>query len=158
MKTWSGTVRLIEFECRGQRLALPLDCVRRAVPSAATAPLPGASDIVLGVLNVGGEVVTVVDLCRRLGLQAAPIAPSQQILVLELSGFLAGVVVDRVVDVTERAAASLVPEAVGSAPWVAGLVRLADGLCLVVDPARFLFPHEAETLSRALAEVNDGAH
>lgn len=155
MNTLSNSLRLIEFECRGQRLALPLSCVRRAVPAAAPAPLPGASDIVLGVLNVAGDVVTVVDLCRRLGIERAPLAASQQILVVELSGFLAGVVVDRILGVTERAGADMVPQAVSSARYVAGLVRLADGLCLVVDPGHFLFPHEGEALSRALAEVAD---
>jgi purine-binding chemotaxis protein CheW len=151
-----SSLRLIEFECRGRRVALPLSCVRRAVPSAAPVPLPGASDIVLGVLNVAGDVVTVVDLSRRLGIEPAPLAPSQQILVVELSGFLAGIVVDRIVGVTERAGAQMVPQAVGSARYMAGLVRLDDGLCLLVDPGRFLFPHEGEALSRALAEVADG--
>jgi chemotaxis signal transduction protein len=148
-------MRLIEFECRGQRLALPLDCVRRAVVSAQPSPLPGASEIVVGVLNVAGEVVAVLDFCRRLGLAPAPILPSQHLLIVELSGFLAGVLVDRIHGVTERAPGAVVPGKLAAADFVAGIVRLDDGLCIIVDPDKFLFGDERAALAAALAGVSD---
>jgi chemotaxis signal transduction protein len=151
-------MRLIEFECGGQRLGLSLDCVRRAVPSAEPVPLPGAGSIVLGVLNVAGEMVAVVDVRRRLGLAPAPLDPSQQILIAELSGFLAGIVVDRIFGVTERDAARLFPGEVGAAPYVCGMVRLDDGLCLVVEPSRFLFEDERAALGEALGAAPVGVH
>ena len=147
-------MRLIEFECGGQRLGLPLDCVRRAVPSAEPVPLPGAGPIVLGVLNVAGEMVAVVDV--RQAEAAAPLDPSQQILIAQLSGFLAGIVVDRIQGVTERDAARLFPAEVGAAPYVRGMVRLEDGLCLVVEPSRFLFDDERAALGVALDAVTPG--
>ena len=146
----SGTVNLIEFECRGQRFALPLACVRRVVPSAAPAPLPGTSEIVLGVLNVAGEVVPLLDLCPRLGLPGTELAPSQQILVVELAGLVAALVVDRVLGVTEHLPGTLLPAEIAPAPIVAGVAHLADGLCLIVDPAHCLFHDERRALFRAL--------
>jgi len=146
----SGTVSLIEFECRGQRLALPLGCVRCVVPSAAPAALPGTSEIVLGALNIAGEVVPLLDLCPRLGLPATELAPSQQILVVELAGLAAALVVDRVSGVTERAPGALLAAEIAPAPIVAGVARLEDGLCLIVDPAHFLFHDERRALVRAL--------
>lgn len=153
----SSTMRLIEFECRGQRLALPLACVRRAVPSAEPAPLPGTGPVVLGVLNVAGEMVAVVDLCTRLGLAAAPLDPAQQMLIVELQGLLAAIVVDRIVGVTEREPAAAFPDELAVAPCLAGMVRLDDGLCLVLDPARFLFEGERMALAHALAGVRHDA-
>jgi chemotaxis signal transduction protein len=158
MENLSSTLRLIEFESGGRRIALPLDCVRRAVASAEPMPLPGATDIVLGALNVGGELVAVVDVCRRLGLPGAPMLPSQQLLIVELSGFLAGVLADRIVGVTERPLAQAVPAEVGGAPFLRGAVRLDDGLCLVLDPLQFLFPGECDALAQALTGVADGGH
>lgn len=149
-------LQLMEFECRGQRLGLPLECVRRAIPSAEPLPLPGAGAAVLGVLNVGGTVIALLDLCYRLGLPQVPLEPSQQIIVLELPGLLCGVVVDRIIGVVERPADIGVPEELHSAPFVKGVVRLDDGLCLIVDPARFLFPDEAQALAAALEGGVDG--
>jgi purine-binding chemotaxis protein CheW len=112
--------------------------------------------MVLGVLNVAGEMVAVVDLRRRLGLAPAPLDPAQQLLIAELSGFLAGIVVDRIHGVGERDAARLFPGEVGAAPYVSGMVRLDDGLCLVVEPARFLFADERAALVAALGAVPAG--
>lgn len=146
-----STTKLVEFECRGQRLALPLECVRRVVPSAEPLPLPGTGSVVLGMLNIGGTVVALLDLCGRLGLTQAPVSPAQQILLLDLPGLLCAVVVDRVVGVSERTLDDAVPHELHAAPLVKGVVRLDDGLCLIVDPAHFLFPEEREALESALA-------
>jgi purine-binding chemotaxis protein CheW len=156
MEKPSSTMHLLEFECRGQRIGLPLECVKRAVPAAEPEPLPGTEGVVLGALNIGGEPVVVVDMARRLGLGAAAIDPSQQLLVVELSGYLAAVVVDRIAGVTARDTVRMLPDALHGAPFVAGMVRLDDGLCLVLDAARFLFDDEREMLEQALAgELDD---
>jgi purine-binding chemotaxis protein CheW len=153
----SSTMKLIEFECRGQRIALPLDCVRRAIPSAAPTPLAGADagagTSVLGLLNLGGEVLVLLDLSNRLGLAPAPISPSQQILVIdvpELPRLPCGLLVDRIIGVSERALDGAIPDSLRAAPIVAGVVRLEDGLCLIADPAHFLFPAERLALLDAL--------
>jgi chemotaxis signal transduction protein len=157
MENLNSTLRLFEFESGGCRVALPLDCVERAVASAEPMPLPGATDIVLGVLNVGGELVALVDVCRRLGLPSAPMLPSQQMLIVRLSGFLAGVLADQIIGVTERPLAEAVPAGVGGAPFLRGVVRLEDGLCLVLDPQQFLFPGECGALAQALVQVADAS-
>lgn len=156
--TSPSTLSLIEFECRGHRVALPLRHVRRVVASAQPAPLPGAGEIVLGMLNVRGEVAVVLDLCRRLGFAPAPIRASQQIVLVDLSGLLAALVVDRVIGVSERLPAAAMPSDLGAAPFVAGVVRLDDGLCLIVDPERFLFEDERRRLALALEGVADAVH
>jgi purine-binding chemotaxis protein CheW len=158
MPKQTSTLHLIEFECGGQRVGLPLACVRRAIPSAAPLPLPGAGTVVLGVLNLGGTVIALLDLCYRLGLPRRPIEPFQQIVVFELPGLLCGVVVDRINGVVERAADIAMPDELDAAPFVRGVVRLDDGLCLIVDPARFLFPDETQALAAALAGGADGMH
>jgi purine-binding chemotaxis protein CheW len=150
-------LQVLEFACGGRRFAVPLACVRRAVLSARPEPLPGASDIVLGVLNVGGETVTVLDFARRAGCGATVIHTGQQFLIVELAGFLCAFVVDAVYGpaLALRGAEGW-PGAAGAAGFVDSALRLPDGLCLVVDPARFLFDEEQAQLARALAEACDG--
>ena len=45
MEKLSSTLRLIEFESGACRIALPLDCVRRAVPSAELTPYRQATPL-----------------------------------------------------------------------------------------------------------------
>lgn len=152
-------LQVLEFVCSGRRFAVPLACVRRAVFSAQPQALPGASEIVLGVLDLGGETVTVLDFGLRAGCGPTVIHPAQQFLIVELQGFLCAFVVDAINGPGEagRGAAGW-PAGLGAAPFVDGAVRLPDGLCLVVDPARFLFEHERAQLAQALAEVSGEPH
>lgn len=146
-------MQVTEFECRGQRFGVPLACVRRVLMCALPAPLPGAPAPVLGVLNVAGETVAVIDFAQRAGLGETALAPSRQLLVLGLSGLPAALLVDRVLGVAERSigAGGADPARLAAAAFVDSIVRLDDGLCLVVDPERFLFEQEKQELAAALA-------
>ena len=158
MTSVSSTTQLLEFECRGRRLALPLESVRRAISAAEPVPIPGAGEVVLGLLNLGGELVAVLDLCYRLGLPRSPLSPAQQILVLDVAGLACGIVVDRIDGVGEHTLDGAVPSELHAPPYVKGVLRLDDGLCLIVDPAHVLFPEEREALAKALAGGPDGKH
>jgi chemotaxis signal transduction protein len=148
---------LVELECRGQRFALPLRCVQRVLPSAAPRPLPGAPEIVLGILNVEGGLVIVIDFFRRVGLSCSVIETSQQLVLVDMGDFRGGLIVDRVIGVTERDAesASGMPPRLAGADFVEAIVRLEDGLCIIVDPERFLFDHEKALLGDALETCDE---
>lgn len=120
--------------------------------SAMPTPLPGAPEIVSGVLNVNGEMVTIVDFCRRIGSPSIEIDPSQRLLILEMAGFLVGFIVDDVIGVAYRELehGDCVPgKFMGTAP-VEGIVRLEDGLSIIIDPEKFFFEDERILLSNAL--------
>jgi purine-binding chemotaxis protein CheW len=152
-------IQVLEFACQGRRFAVPLGCVRRAVLSAQPSPLPGAIEIVLGVLNVGGETVTVLDFARRAGCAPTVIKPAQQFLIVDLGGFPCALVVDSIIGPGHAArAAGGWPGAAGAADFVDGALQLPDGLCLVIDPERFLFAHEREQLAQALAGASHERH
>ena len=147
-------IDVLEFECQGGRFALPLDCVRRAVMSAQPTPLPGASDVVLGVLSVAGQTVTVLDFARRTGCRPTALDPAQHFLLVELAGFPCAVVTDRILGIGRHdAGARQWPGGAASAAFVDGAVQLDDGLCLVIDPDKFLFEQDKIQLAAALAET-----
>jgi purine-binding chemotaxis protein CheW len=150
-----AALQILEFTCRERRFAVPLASVRRAVLSARPVPLPGASEIVLGVLDVGGDTVTVLDFALRATGRPTVITPTQQFLIVETDGFLCALVVDAVVGPGTAVPDSAWPEAAGAAGYVDGVVRLPDGLCLVVDPGRFLFDHERAQLTQALGAAGE---
>jgi purine-binding chemotaxis protein CheW len=146
-------IDVLEFECQGGRVALPLESVRRAIMSAQPTPLPGASDVVLGLLNVAGQTVTVLDFARRVGYRPTILDPEQLFLLVEIAGFPCAVVAERIVGISRHdAGARQWPGGASGAAFVDGAVQLADGLCLVIDPDRFLFEQDKIQLAAALAE------
>lgn len=63
------------------------------------APVPGAPDYVLGIINLRGNVVTVIDTRSRFGLPSADITDHSRIVVLEIDGQVIGILVDSVAEV-----------------------------------------------------------
>jgi purine-binding chemotaxis protein CheW len=144
---------LFGFSCDQQRFALPLEAVDRVLPAVALTPLPGVPDIVLGALNLRGEVVPVVDFRRRAGLPSRPIEPSQFYLLANMARLRLALAVDQPGDVFEEPErlVSLQPE-VATAAYVSGIIVLPSGITVVCDLDRFLSLNEEAQLQDALAQ------
>ena len=151
---------LIEFECRHHRFALPLAAVRRVIPSALPTPLPGTPPIVLGLLNLGDEVATIINFYEKIGLPFTPIDISQQMLLLDIAGLCIGLVVDKVSGVITRVVdqAMPLPEKFAGADFVQTVIRQDDGLCIICNPEKFLLDEERILIGNALEQAGHARH
>ena len=127
----------------GQRVAWGMGAVREILPSRPVTRLPGSPSWVLGLLNLRGSVVTVVDLAGRLGLGAGA---AQSVIVVEDGGTVIGVRVDAVesVALAEDASVDAVEAARSAEGLVAGMVRLRDGTALLMDAELILRPFRTD--------------
>lgn len=134
-------------------IALPLAAVERVIQAVALTPLPGAPDIVLGVLNLQGRIIPVFNLRRRLGLAERALALNDHIVIARARRRPAALVADKVSGVTACTETDWVDAAriLPRLDHVAGVVRRDDGLLLVHDLDRFLSLDEEAGLEAALA-------
>jgi len=88
-------------------LALPIGAVLRILRMAALSPVPASAPGVSGMLNIGGEVLPVVDPRPALGIAPVPARPDQYLILVADHGRYALWVddVDRIVDAPTRPAA-----------------------------------------------------
>jgi len=63
------------------------------------APVPGAPDYVLGIINLRGNVVTVIDTRQRFGLMPEETTDHTRIVVIEVENQVIGILVDSVAEV-----------------------------------------------------------
>lgn len=135
-----------------QRYALPLPAVDRVVRMAAITPLPKAPDIVLGVVNVQGRVIPVVNMRRRFHLPEREIALTDQLVIAHTARRPVALVADAVLDVIAYPAQSLIAagEVLPNIEYVEGVIKLADGLILIHDLDKFLSLEEENSLGYAL--------
>ena len=61
--------------------------------------VPQASEDVLGILNLRGQIVTIIDLARRLGLGSTEPTGEARIIIVNTSGGKVGILVRRISDV-----------------------------------------------------------
>lgn len=123
----------------------------------AVSPLPRAPSIALGVLNLHGTVVPVVDLRRRLGFPPREYGVTAHLLVARTSRRRVAMPVDEVLGVQEVASTAVAaPDAVlpGTA-HVAGIATLPDGLLFIHDLDTFLSLHEEQQITEALEETTE---
>ncbi|HSW11905.1 MAG TPA: chemotaxis protein CheW [Solimonas sp.] len=113
--------RWVCFELAGQLYGLPIAQVQEVLADSIIEPVPGTSELVCGVINLRGNVVTVVDLRRRFGY-AANQTPQTRIVVVDHGSESIGLCVDRVADVRKLADGAIKPApATGSASEAAGI-------------------------------------
>lgn len=143
---------LVVFTLGDRRCALPLSVVERAVRVVDITPLPKAPDIVLGVVNVHGRVIPVIDVRRRFHLPERGIALEDQMVIARAARRTVALLVDSVSGVLEYSgqAAVAAHDVLPELPYVEGVVKVDDGLILIHNLDRFLALEEEAALDRAL--------
>ncbi|MBN1959202.1 MAG: chemotaxis protein CheW [Desulfuromonadales bacterium] len=100
---------LITFDLGESVFAIPSDLVQEVVKPSLYTPVHHAPEYVLGIRNLRGRVVTLVDLCRRLELGAVTESGDNRVLIVDWQGETIGLLVDRIVDTADFSAQDLKP-------------------------------------------------
>jgi purine-binding chemotaxis protein CheW len=140
------------FQVGEARYALPLGPVAQVLRFENVTPVPMAPGFVEGILNLGGEVVPVVNLRLRFGLGRGQPSRRNRVLVVELDGAKHGLLVDGVKEILELEDASILtsgpPVAGLKAELVAGIAKVREHLLVILEGGHLL---EADTPIRASA-------
>jgi purine-binding chemotaxis protein CheW len=151
------TEQLVVFTLDENRYALRLPQVERVVRVVEITPLPRAPEIVLGVIDVGGEVIPVVNIRQRFGLRPSPRKLSDQLVIARTSKRRLALVADMVTEmiaVGDDRWVSLA-EVVPGLEHVEGIAKLEDGLILIHDLEKFLSFAEEQVLTRSLQQKDE---
>lgn len=143
---------LLVFTLDDWRCALELSCVERAYRAVAVTPLPSAPSIVLGVVNVRGVILPVINIRRRFCLPEKKLSPDDKLIVAHAADRLVALVADAVPGVVECAATEMTSAGaiLPGIEYVEGVARLRDGMVLIHNLARFLSLEEQTALESAL--------
>jgi purine-binding chemotaxis protein CheW len=146
--------RFIVFLLAGQRYALPLAAVDKVVRAVEYTVLPKAPDIVLGIINVQGRVIPLVNIRRRFRLPEREVALTDQIVIAHTARRPVALLMDGVSGMLENPEQEIVParDILPDTDYIDGVVKLKDGLVLIHNLDRFLSMEEATALDQALEE------
>ncbi|MET0290962.1 MAG: chemotaxis protein CheW [Steroidobacteraceae bacterium] len=108
--------------------------------------IPQSSDHVLGVLNLRGAIVPIMDLRRLFSLVKAEFTPTTVVIVMSLATETGvrecGLVVDAVHDVLDVPVDAVRPppslNGATATPFVTGLVQIEDHMLILLDAAELL--------------------
>jgi purine-binding chemotaxis protein CheW len=137
----------LTFALAGGAFAIPILSVREIRGWEEVAQVPRSPDYVLGVMNLRGAVVPVLDLRARLGMERRERTPTSVVIVVRVdiangNEVLIGCLVDGVSDVVSFAADRTrpTPDACGTVDthFLAGVATLDQQLVMVIDLVRLV--------------------
>lgn len=89
----------VTFKLAGETYGINVMQVQEVLRHSEIAPVPGAPSYVLGIINLRGNVVTVIDTRHRFGLESGEITDNTRIVIIEADNHVVGILVDSVAEV-----------------------------------------------------------
>ena len=144
------SLELVVFRLGGESYGLRLQEVREIIMVGQITPVPRAPQFVDGVLNLRGEVMPVVDLRTRFGLDRVEATSISRILITSIGGVFTGLVVDAVDEVRpvelQRFGPPPAVTAVGANRYIEKVARLDHGMIFLLELQQLLTSVETSQL------------
>ena len=135
-----ATNQYLTFFLAGEEYGVNILRVQEIKGWTSVTKVPNTDQHVLGVINLRGTVVPIIDLRHRFGLEGVEFGPLTVVIVLKTQGSreqTVGIVVDAVSDVYHVTADSInpPPESCGGidSNFVSGLVTMEDKMVILLD-------------------------
>lgn len=137
-----GDEQFLTFTLAGEEYGIVALKVQEIKGWEKVTPIPNSPAYVRGVLNLRGLIVPIIDLRLRFNLPEIDYTPVTAIVVVNVGGRLAGLVVDSVSDVIDLGAKQrcAAPEFEGQAnrQFIQGLAQVDNKLLILIDIDRMI--------------------
>lgn len=135
-------LRWVTFRLENEKYGINVMQVQEVLRVTEIAAVPGAPDYVLGIINLRGNVVTVIDTRKRFGLNSIAMDDATRIVIIEADEQVVGILVDSVAEVVDLRVSEIEPAPnVGSednAKFIQGVASQDGELLIIIDLNRLL--------------------
>lgn len=136
----------VTFKLVGETYGVNVMQVQEVLRYSEIAPVPGAPHYVLGIINLRGNVVTVIDTRNRFGLAPGEVTDNTRIVIIEAEKHVVGILVDSVAEVVylRQSEIETAPN-VGndeSAKFIQGVCHKNDELLILIELDKLLTDEE----------------
>lgn len=139
----------VTFTLDNETYGINVMLIQEVLRYTEIAPVPGSAHYILGIINLRGNVVTVIDGRRKLQLQEIESVENSRIIIIEVGDQVLGLLADSVSEVTE-----IDDETIEISPastddyddskYIYGVCQVEDNLLIMLDIEK-LFKSELES-------------
>lgn len=144
--TDDSIIQWVTFHLENEKYGIKVMQVQEVLRMTEIAPVPGAPHYVLGIINLRGNVVTVIDTRRRFGLPDVDPDDETRIVIVEANNNVVGILVDSVAEVVDLKASEIeTAPNVGndeSSKYIQGVSSRDEELLILVDVNKLLSDEE----------------
>jgi purine-binding chemotaxis protein CheW len=132
-----SNVEFVSLTAGDQGFCIPITSIREIRRWTQVTALPQADSSVLGVMNLRGAVIPIIDLAARLGIGAATNGPRSVIVVVTVATKVMGLLVESVSEILTVSGESIRPNPMqrkdSLANAIVGLLSFEDIMLRVLD-------------------------
>lgn len=138
----TSATKYIKFGLSDSLYAVPLLEVREVIPPPQTTRIPGAENYYIGLANIRGQVISVIDLRAHLGVTPRGGANEEVVIITNIEGFNIGLLIDSLEkvlsteDVEECTIEDLRDQTAGE--YLRGVFKHEGDLVFILDLHRLL--------------------
>ena len=134
----------IIYSVDDQYYALPVDAVRQIIRSVQTSHLAEAPELLAGLINMGGEIIPVINLRKQFKLPQREISVSDRIIIVQTPTHTVSFMVDYIEGIVEFSAPDITPAAdifPKMEDYILATTKYNDRTVLIYDTG-CLFPNQ----------------
>lgn len=144
-------MQLVVFDLDNEEYGVEIGQVREIIKMEEISKIPRTPDYIEGVINLRGQVTTVISLRKKFGLEQKEVDQYTRIIVAEIDGLTLGITVDAVNEVLKLPTKNIEPTPAIVANdvdtrYMRGIGKLDDRLLILLDINRIMNEDELEQM------------
>ena len=146
-------MQLVVFDLDSEEYGVEIRQVREIIKMEEISKIPRAPDYIEGVINLRGQVTTVISLRKKFGLAEKEVDQYTRIIVAEVDGLTLGITVDAVNEVLKlptkdiEATPAIVANDVDT-KYIRGVGKLDERLLILLDIHKIMNDDELEEIDQ----------
>ncbi|NQT24053.1 purine-binding chemotaxis protein CheW [candidate division KSB1 bacterium] len=148
----SANTFYVIFKIDQQLFAIRLSEVFRIVRVVQITSIPEVPEVIEGVINVQGDIIPVVNLRKRFGLNAGELDLDAQIILINSKDRMLGLLADEVIDILESQEGDIISQKklLPGADRIQGFIKNEENMILIQDIETLLTINEEKKLEKSL--------
>ena len=147
--------QLIVFVLDGKKFSLHMENIDRVIQSVEIIDLPNAPEIILGIINVHGEIVPIINIRKKFNLTYKDLSINDKMIIVKTETRKFGFVVDDIVGYFESTPHAVIK---GESVWpgleyVDEVVKLSDEMVLINNAENFFLEREEKEFRKTLKSI-----
>ncbi|MEO2068170.1 MAG: chemotaxis protein CheW [Desulfurobacteriaceae bacterium] len=133
-------IQVIAFRLKDELVSVPIEQVVEITNNRDITPVPKAPSYVIGVMNLRGKIVPVINLKEHLGIRdivPEDVYSKNKIVIVETPKGEVGIIVDKIVGSIKFLEGDVLPEPIGTigidVKYISGVVQLEGDLLIILN-------------------------
>ena len=138
------------FKSGNEYYGIKIQYVNEIVGFQDITPVPETESYIMGVINLGGKIIPVIDVQKRFGQEPSEYNDRTCIIVVDVKATTVGLIVEKIAEAVEIKDENILPPPTISRvdriqnKYVYGIAKVGDSVKLLLDPERLLGDEEQQ--------------